>query len=169
MDMKWERMPLGLAFGPFIFSMAISSSIMLLDFIPPFELKKPVFTLLLLTPMMSVLPLIHSDEKGRGMERIIGGIIGLHLGYWPIAIVALLWPTIVGFVWIIQCLSIWRSSYPPFRIGIWAGMGSCVGLVIGKIGVEVLGSPFLITVSLFAILFPLFHWMIGKLPNDEEE
>jgi hypothetical protein len=162
-------MPIGLAFGPFIISMAFSSVIMLLDFTVPFELKKPVFTLLLLTPIMAFLPIIHSDQNGRGIERTIGGIIGLHLGYWPIAIFALLWPTIVGFLWIIQCISIWRSSYPPFRIGIWAGMGACTGLVVGKIGVEVLGASFLITISLFALLFPLFHWMIGQLPPDEEE
>tara|TARA_B100000902_G_scaffold112239_1_gene113441 strand:- start:4251 stop:4754 length:504 start_codon:yes stop_codon:yes gene_type:complete len=167
--MRWERMPMGLAFGPFIISMSISSLIMLIDFTTPYGLKKPVFTLLLLTPLMGILPLIHSDRKGRGVERIIGGIVGLHLGYWPIGLVALLWPTIVGFLWIIQCVSIWRSSYPPFRIGIWAGMGSCTGLVIGKIGVEVLGSSFLITIALFSILFPSLHWMIGHLPEDEEE
>lgn len=160
---------MGLAFGPFILSMTISSLIMLIDFTPPFELKKPVFSLLLLTPMMAILPIIHSDPQGRGKERIFGGILGLHLGYWPIAIFALMWPTIVGFIWLIQCISIWRSSYPPFRIGIWAGMGACSGLVIGKIGVEVLDTSFLITIALFAILFPSLNWMIGHLPEDEEE
>ena len=89
-------MPMGLAFGPFIISMAISCLIELLDFTPPFELKKPVFALILLTPMMVILPLIHSDQSDRGFQRIIGGILGLHLGYWPIAIFALLWPTVVG-------------------------------------------------------------------------
>ena len=167
--MRWSRMPIGLAFGPFIFSMAVSCIVMLIDFTPPFELKKPVFSLILLTPMMAILPIIHSDPKGRGKQRIFGGIIALHLSYWPIAIFALLWSTIVGFLWLIQCLSIWRSSYPAFRIGIWAGMGACTGLVIGKIGVEVLGASFLITIALFATLFPSFYWMIGKLPEDEEE
>lgn len=167
--MKWERMPIGLALGPFIVSMTVSCSLVLLDFTPPFELKKPVFALLLLTPMMLILPLIHSDSRGKGIERIAGGIIGLHLGYWPIAVVALLWPTIIGFLWLIQCVGIWRSSYPPFRIGIWAGMGSCTGLVIGKIGADVLGESFLITIALFTLLFPSLHWMIGQLPHEEEE
>ena len=162
-------MPIGLAFGPFIISMTFSCLIEILDFTPPFGLKKPVFTLILLTLMMIILPFIHSDQSDRGSQRIFGGIVGLHLGYWPIAIFALLWPTVVGFLWLIQCLSIWRSSYPPFRIGIWAGMGACTGLVIGKIGVEVLGSSFLITTFLFAILFPFFHWTIGRLPSEEEE
>lgn len=160
---------MGLAFGPFILSMSISCFLMLVNFTPPFEMKKPVFSLLLITPLMVFLPMIHKDPQGRGKERIAGGIIGLHLGYWPIAIFALLWPTIVGFLWLIQCISIWRSSYPAFRIGIWAGMGACTGLVIGKIGVEVLGTSFLITIALFAILFPSLHWMIGHLPEYEEE
>ncbi len=91
-------MPIGLAFGPFIISMTFSCLIELLDFTPPFELKKPVFTLILLTPMMIILPSIHSDQSDKGFQRIIGGIVGLHLGYWPIAIFALLWPTVVCLV-----------------------------------------------------------------------
>ena len=160
---------MGLAFGPFIISMAISCSIILLDFTPPYEIKKPVLTLFLLTPMMFLLPLIHSDIKGRGIERAIGGIVGLHIGFWPIALLALLWPFVVGVFWLIQTASIWRASYPPFRIGVWAGMGASTGLVMGKIGVELLGSSFLITLGLFSILFPTLHWMIGRLPSEEEE
>ncbi|MDP6856376.1 MAG: hypothetical protein QGH13_02455 [Candidatus Thalassarchaeaceae archaeon] len=167
--MRWERMPMGLAFAPFIISMAISCLIMLLDFTPPFELKKPAFTLFLLTPMMVFLPLIHPDVNGRGIERIMGGIVGLHIGFWPIALLALLWPFVVGVLWLIQTASIWRSSYPPFRIGVWVGMGASTGLAMGKIGVELLGSSFLITLGLFTILFPTLHWMMGRLPSDEEE
>lgn len=167
--MRWERMPLGLAFVPFYVSMCVSCCVTLFVDMGQFGFTAPVFSLLLVSILVICIRFIDADPSGRGNERSTGALLGLQIGYWPTGIIGLMWPFIIAVLWLIQSARIWRYSYPPFRIGLWTGFGASTGLILGQIGVAVLETGFLITVVLFGILFPLLHWSLGRLPLDEEE
>ena len=167
--MRWERMPLGLTFIPFFVSMCVSCFVTLFVDLSDFSLDAPVFSLILLSLLVICVRFIDIDPSGRGNERSMGAMVGLQIGYWPTAIIGLMWPFIVALIWMIQSTRIWRFSYPPFRIGLWTGFGASTGLILGQIGVAVLEWGFLITVALFGILYPSLHWSLGRLPVDEEE
>ncbi|DAC25205.1 MAG TPA: hypothetical protein HA330_05165 [Candidatus Thalassarchaeaceae archaeon] len=167
--MRWERMPLGLAFVPFHLSMCVSCCVTLFVDLKPYGLDPPVFSLILLSILVLCVQFVDVDPSGRGNERSMGALVGLQLGYWPTAVVGLIWPFIIAAIWLIQCSRIWRYSYPGFRIGLWTGFGASTGLIVGQIGAAVLDIGFLITAALFGILFPLLHWSLGRLPLDEEE
>jgi len=167
--MRCERMPLGLAFVPFHLSICISCCVTLFVDLDSSGLDAPVFSLLLLSFLVLFVQFVDADPSGRGNERSLGALVGLQFGYWPTAIVGLIWPFIIAVIWLIQCTRIWRFSYPAFRIGLWTGFGASTGLIAGQIGAAVLDVGFLITVVLFGILFPSLHWSLGRLPLDEEE
>ena len=167
--MRWERMPFGLAFVPFHLSMCVSCCVTLFVDLNSFGLDAPVFSLILLSLLVLCVQFVHVDPSGRGNERSLGALVGLQFGYWPTAVVGLVWPFIVAVIWLIQCSRIWRYSYPPFRIGLWTGFGASTGLIAGQIGAAVLEMAFLITITLFGIIFPLLYWSLGRLPLDEEE
>ena len=41
------------------------------------------------------------------------------------------WFVVVILLWLFESMHVWRKNYPPFRIGIWIGLGAVSGLYIG--------------------------------------
>ncbi|HJM18457.1 MAG TPA: hypothetical protein QF703_02880, partial [Candidatus Thalassarchaeaceae archaeon] len=89
----------------------------------------------LIVPLLSAILLSSAlyfspPELGNKRDLVSGAIVGLLVGVVPQAIF-FPWMIIVVLFWISQSLYVWRHDFPPFRIGLWIGLGGSSGLFLG--------------------------------------
>ena len=134
--MKWEEPPLWPVAIPSLLGVLMACSplrehkLEALFFISTAEgqdsLITPLLGMILITPLLRFAP----EGIGNRIELVSGAIFGLLLGMIPQAFL-FPWMIIVVLVWISQSIYLWRRDYPPFRIGIWLGLGGSSGLFLG--------------------------------------
>ncbi len=129
--MKWDSLPRSLAFGPLLLGMLAAAL--------PYLVEHPLFkegSLLapFLLSMMLVLQFAFYPLAGEGRKaEMIGGIyLGGLLAFLP-QLIFFVWFIPMVLLWIHQTSNIWKRNYPPFRIGLWIGLGVVSGLFIGGI------------------------------------
>lgn len=129
--MKWESLPRSLAFGPLLLGMLCAAL--------PYLVEHPYFkegSLLapFLLSMMLVLQFPFFPESGEGRKaEMIGGIyVGALLSFLP-QFLFYVWFIVMILLWVQQSNVIWQRNYPPFRVGLWIGLGVVSGLFIGGI------------------------------------
>ena len=79
----------------------------------------------------SVLLIFLPKNYGSGVECAIGFNVMVLVAVIPQLILPI-WFIIVIIFWLSQSLYVWKSNYPPFRLGIWLGAGAMSGLFLGS-------------------------------------
>ena len=134
--MKWESPPLWPVAAPSTLGFALACSplrtyrIEALSFISTSEgeasLLTPLAGMVLLASLLRFAP----EEIGDRNELVAGTVFALLFGVLPQALF-FTWMIVVVLAWISQSIYIWRREYPPFRLGIWLGLGGASGLFMG--------------------------------------
>ena len=135
-DVKWEKPPLWPVAIPSLLGFLMACSPLrehkfeALIFISTAEGQDSLITPLLGMILMTSLVHFAPQEIGNRFELASGAIAALLFGMIPQAFL-FPWMIVVVLLWISQSIYVWRRSYPPFRIGIWLGLGGASGLFIG--------------------------------------
>ena len=134
--MRWEKPPLWPVAIPSTMGFLLACSplrsykIEVLSFISTAEgqdsLIVPLFGMIALTLLLRLAP----EEIGNRNEMIAGAILALLFGVLPQALL-FPWMIIVILAWISQSIYVWKKDFPPFRIGLWLGLGGASGLFMG--------------------------------------
>jgi len=90
------------------------------------SLLAPLICLLLLSLLLNFSP----PEVGNSHELIAGAVAALLFGVLP-QVIFFPWMVVVILLWLSQSIYLWKYDYPPFRIGIWMGLGASSGLYLG--------------------------------------
>lgn len=129
--MKWDSLPRSLAFGPLVLGMVAAAL--------PYLVEHPLFkegSLLapFLLSMMLVLQFaFYPEARGERKGELVGGIyLGGLLAFLP-QLIFFVWFIPMILLWVHQTTVIWQRNYPPFRVGLWMGLGVVSGLFIGGI------------------------------------
>ncbi len=135
--MKWDEPPLwpialpsGIGFLLPLSSTLRQHKFDALHFITTAEGQESLITPLIVMIMLSPLLIFAPKEIGNRIELIAGSIVGLLLCMIP-QVLFKPWLIVVILFWIFQSRHIWSKNYPPFRIGIWLGLGGASGLFLG--------------------------------------
>ena len=78
--------------------------------------------------------LLYFSPEGLGSRRelISGALVAILFGVLPLALFDP-WLVIMVLLWIHQSMSVPRHNFPPFRIGLWIGLGAVSGLFVGAL------------------------------------
>ncbi len=72
------------------------------------------------------------ESDARFGDQFAGVLMALVLGYWPQLVIPP-WVVFVFLAWILQSTYLWKRDYPPFRFGVWLGLGLMSGFWGGAI------------------------------------
>ena len=133
---KWDNPPLWPVAVPSIAGFALACSplrsykIDALSFLSTKEgqdsLLAPLICLLLLSLLLKFSP----PEVGNSHELTAGAVAALLFGVLP-QVIFFPWMVVVILLWLSQSIYLWKYDFPPFRIGIWMGLGASSGLYLG--------------------------------------
>ncbi len=134
--MKWDRPPLWPVTTPSITGFALACSplrsykIGALSFISTSEGQDSLLVPLICFILLAILLDFSPPGMRNGRELTAGAVTALVLGVLP-QVVFFPWMIVVILFWISQSVYVWKYDYPPFRIGLWMGLGGASGLFIG--------------------------------------
>ena len=133
---KWDGPPLWPVAVPSIAGFALACSplrshkVETLLFLSTAEgqdsLLAPLGALLLLSLLLNFAP----TEVGNRLELSAGAVAALLFGVLP-QVIFFPWMVVVILLWLSQSIYLWKYDYPPFRIGVWMGLGASSGLFLG--------------------------------------
>tara|TARA_A100001037_G_scaffold23987_1_gene19714 strand:- start:217 stop:645 length:429 start_codon:yes stop_codon:yes gene_type:complete len=134
--MRWDEPPLWPVALPSIAGFALACSplrsykIEALSFISTSDGQDSLITPLIFAVLLTSSLYFSPSNLGDRKDLILGAIVALILGVLPQAIF-FPWMILVVLFWISQSLYLWRYDFPPFRIGLWIGLGASSGLFLG--------------------------------------
>tara|TARA_B100000945_G_scaffold306929_1_gene294868 strand:- start:637 stop:1050 length:414 start_codon:yes stop_codon:yes gene_type:complete len=129
--MKWEEPPLWPVAVPSITGFVSACIPHVIEGVPrllDWDLTSPF---VILVAGISSFILFFAPKPVRGnFEVVIGTIVGMLFAFIP-QLAFFVWFVVVILLWLFESMHVWRKNYPPFRIGIWIGLGAVSGLYIG--------------------------------------
>ncbi len=129
--MKWDSLPRTLVFGPLLLGMVAAALPYLVEhsFFTEGSLLAPFLLTMILVLQFAFYP---QAGDGRKAELIGGMYVGALFAFLP-QLIFFVWFIPMILLWIHQSTVIWQRNYPPFRVGLWIGLGTVSGLFIGGI------------------------------------
>ena len=121
--MKWERAPLGIIILPFFIGFIISC---ISGYFDPTTVSIQLVTLIILSLTLYFFPIKVENYN----QLVAGSIVSVIIGIFP-TLIFFPWCIIVWMFWFSQNLYVWNYNMPPFRIGVWIGMGASSGVFFG--------------------------------------
>ncbi len=121
--MKWEKTPFSIILLPLILGFIISC---ISGFYDPTTVSIQMMVLIVMSFFLYFFPI----NSGNDAQLVAGTMVAVILGILP-TLIFFPWCIIVWMVWFSQNLYVWNYNMPPFRIGIWIGLGASSGVFFG--------------------------------------
>ena len=136
--MKWDSPPIWPVAVPSLLGFVLACSPLrsykfeALSFLSTPEGQDSLLTPMICLMLLSGLSYFSPDEVGSRRELISGALVAILFGVLPLALFNP-WLVIMVLLWIQQSMSVPRHNFPPFRIGLWIGLGAVSGLFVGAL------------------------------------
>lgn len=129
--MKWDEFPRSLAFAPLLLGMVAASLPYLIEHphLREGSLLGPFLLTLLAALQFPFYPQAGDSRRG---DMIAGIYVGMIAAFLP-QLIFFVWFIPMILLWLHQTGVIWERNYPPFRVGLWIGLGVVSGLFVGGI------------------------------------
>ena len=127
--MKWDKPPVWPVAIPAFLGVLVGTLDLYLGLPDLFE--QTILLPILVVMGSSLLLIFLPKNYGSGVECAIGFNVMVLVAVIPQLILPI-WFIIVIIFWLSQSLYVWKSNYPPFRLGIWLGAGAMSGLFLGS-------------------------------------